>query len=54
MAMLTVCMVCAPHPPRELLQQRADLNLHSELINGTPDVYWSEPALEELYHRVSR
>ncbi|PJF18604.1 hypothetical protein PSACC_01585 [Paramicrosporidium saccamoebae] len=37
----------------ELLKFRADLNLHSELTD-TPDMYWSEPQLEELYHRVAR
>ncbi len=37
----------------ELLRFRADLNLHSELTD-TPEVYWSEPLLEELYERTSR
>ncbi|EPZ34020.1 Protein of unknown function DUF155 domain-containing protein [Rozella allomycis CSF55] len=37
----------------ELLSFRANLNLHSEFL-GTPDVYWSEPNLEELYNKVSR
>lgn len=37
----------------ELLKFRAELNLHSELID-TPEMYWSEPQLEELYRRVSR
>lgn len=37
----------------ELLKFRAELNLHSELTD-TPDMYWSEPQLEELYHRVAR
>jgi len=37
----------------ELLRFRADLNLHSELTD-TPEVYWSEPRLEELYNRTAR
>lgn len=37
----------------ELLGFRADLNLHSEL-RETPDVYWSEPRLEDYYMRVCR
>lgn len=37
----------------ELLQFRAVLNLHSELID-TPELYWSEPSLEHLYLRTSR
>jgi uncharacterized Rmd1/YagE family protein len=32
----------------ELLKFRADLNLHSELMD-TPEIYWSELELEELY-----
>jgi uncharacterized Rmd1/YagE family protein len=37
----------------ELLKFRADLNLHSELTD-TPEWYWSEPQLEELYNRVTK
>lgn len=37
----------------ELLQFRAQLNLHSELTD-TPEMYWSEPELEEIYHKVGR
>lgn len=37
----------------ELLKFRADLNLHSELID-TPEIYWSRPELEELYIKVSK
>lgn len=37
----------------ELLKFRADLNLHSELTE-TPEIYWSEPRLEELYNRSAR
>lgn len=37
----------------ELLKFRADLNLHSELID-TPEIYWSAPDLEVLYSRVSK
>lgn len=37
----------------ELLHFRAQLNLNSDLID-TPDIYWSEPKLEELYTRISR
>lgn len=37
----------------ELLHFRALLNLQSELID-TPELYWSEPALENLYLRTSR
>lgn len=37
----------------ELLKFRAQLNLHSELTD-TPEIYWSEPQLEEIYHRVGR
>lgn len=32
---------------------RGKLNLYSELIE-TPDLYWSEPALERIYESVSR
>ncbi len=37
----------------ELLKFRAQLNLHSELTD-TPELYWTEPQLEEIYHRVVR
>ena len=37
----------------ELLHFRAQLNLNSDLID-TPEIYWSEPKLEELYLRISR
>lgn len=37
----------------ELLNFRAQLNLHSELTD-TPEMYWSEPELEEIYHKVGR
>lgn len=37
----------------ELLHFRAQLNLNSDLID-TPDIYWSEPKLEELYLKISR
>jgi uncharacterized Rmd1/YagE family protein len=37
----------------ELLHFRALLNLQSELID-TPELYWSEPALEHLYLRTSK
>lgn len=37
----------------DLMQFRAQLNLNSDLLD-TPDVYWSEPRLEELYLRMSR
>lgn len=37
----------------ELLHFRAVLNLHSELID-TPELYWSEPALEHLYLRTAK
>ena len=37
----------------EILSFRGTLNLYSELLQ-TPDFYWSEPALEELYVRVSK
>jgi uncharacterized Rmd1/YagE family protein len=37
----------------ELLKFRADLNLHSELID-TPEIYWSRPELEELYIKVCK
>ena len=37
----------------ELLHFRAQLNLNSDLID-TPEIYWSEPKLEELYIRISR
>jgi uncharacterized Rmd1/YagE family protein len=36
-----------------LLHFRAMLNLQSDLLD-TPDMYWSEPTLEELYMRVGR
>jgi required for meiotic nuclear division protein 1 len=37
----------------ELLHFRAQLNLNSDLID-TPDIYWSEPKLEDLYLKISR
>lgn len=37
----------------ELLHFRAQLNLNSDLID-TPEIYWSEPKIEELYIRISR
>lgn len=37
----------------ELLKFRADLNLHSELMD-TPEIFWSELQLEELYNKVTR
>lgn len=37
----------------ELLHFRAQLNLNSDLLD-TPDIYWSEPKLEDLYIRISR
>ncbi|ANB14041.1 hypothetical protein AWJ20_4997 [Sugiyamaella lignohabitans] len=37
----------------KLLQIRGHLNLYSELIE-TPDLYWSEPQLEQLYSLISR
>jgi uncharacterized Rmd1/YagE family protein len=37
----------------ELLKFRADLNLHSELID-TPEMYWSELELEEMYIQISK
>lgn len=37
----------------ELLSLRGQLNLHSELIE-TPDLYWEEPELEQLYSLISR
>jgi len=37
----------------ELLHFRAQLNLNSDLLD-TPDIYWSEPKLEDLYSRISR
>jgi uncharacterized Rmd1/YagE family protein len=37
----------------ELLSFRAQLNLHSEIIE-TPDIYWDEPKQEEMYNRVTR
>lgn len=37
----------------ELLHFRAALNLDSEFLD-TPDVYWSQPELEELYKSMSR
>lgn len=37
----------------ELLRFRADLNLHSELVD-TPEIFWSEPKLGDLYDRVAR
>jgi uncharacterized Rmd1/YagE family protein len=37
----------------ELLHFRAQLNLNSDLLD-TPDLYWSEPRLEELYIKMSR
>lgn len=37
----------------ELLHFRATLNLDSELLD-TPDVYWSQPELEELYKHMAR
>ena len=37
----------------ELLKFRADLNLHSELID-TPEIYWSQPELEDLYVRMCK
>jgi uncharacterized Rmd1/YagE family protein len=37
----------------ELLSFRAQLNLHSELLE-TPDIYWSEPHLEDLYNKIVR
>jgi uncharacterized Rmd1/YagE family protein len=33
----------------ELLELRAAINLYSELLDATPDVYWEEPDLEELF-----
>jgi required for meiotic nuclear division protein 1 len=37
----------------ELLAFRAELNLHSELVE-TPDLYWAKPLLEEYYNRISK
>ncbi len=37
----------------ELLHFRAQLNLNSDLLD-TPDIYWSEPKLEDLYIKISR
>lgn len=37
----------------QLLRIRGHLNLYSELIE-TPDLYWSEPELEELYMLISK
>ena len=37
----------------ELLHFRAQLNLNSDLLD-TPEIYWSEPKLEDLYLRLSR
>lgn len=37
----------------ELLHFRAQLNLNSDLLD-TPDIYWSEPKIEELYFKISR
>ncbi|CAM9203224.1 unnamed protein product, partial [Ectocarpus fasciculatus] len=37
----------------ELLKIRADLNLHSELMD-TPEIYWSELELERLYENMTR
>lgn len=37
----------------ELLKIRADLNLHSELMD-TPEIYWSEMELEALYVSMTR
>ena len=37
----------------ELLHFRAQLNLNSDLID-TPELYWSEPKLEDLYIKISR
>ncbi|KAK9480694.1 hypothetical protein V1514DRAFT_275646 [Lipomyces japonicus] len=37
----------------ELLALRGNLNLYSELIE-TPDLYWSEPELEQIYRQVSK
>lgn len=36
-----------------LLLIRGELNLYSELTE-TPDLYWSEPVLEELYKKISK
>lgn len=38
----------------QLLQIRGQLNLYSELIETAPDLYWEEPALEELYALISK
>lgn len=37
----------------QLLRIRGQLNLYSELID-TPDLYWEEPELENLYATISR
>ena len=37
----------------ELLNVRAQLNLNSDLLD-TPDIYWSEPKLEDLYVKITR
>ncbi|ODV78474.1 DUF155-domain-containing protein [Suhomyces tanzawaensis NRRL Y-17324] len=37
----------------QLFLLRGKLNLYSELIE-TPDLYWSEPALERIYNSVSK
>lgn len=37
----------------QFLSLRGQLNLHSELIE-TPDLYWEEPELEQLYSLISR
>lgn len=37
----------------DLLKIRADLNLHSELMD-TPEIYWSEFQLEKLYDNMTR
>lgn len=43
----TLCLI------GELLHFRAALNLDSELLD-TPDIYWSQPQLEDLYRTISR
>lgn len=36
----------------QLLELRSYLNLHGSLLD-TPDVYWDEPKLEGLFHKIS-
>ena len=35
----------------ELLKIRGHVNLHSELLE-TPDMYWEEPQLEQLFEKM--